>query len=236
MMSTLAILTPIALINSLSTLPPRMAGVVAALSTRQPYLTAIAFIAGIFVPFFLFGLLVAIGLDAVFDRWATTALGAWRNPSTLLVVVQLIIGAVMLALVFGLARTNDQTALPRTPLRLSPVRVFSLMAGATVLGLPGSIFYFAAIDQVLRADLSRLGIVKAVFFYNFVYLLPLMLVVFGRRVFGERADPLFSAAERFFGRWGKRMLAMGASVIGIVFVADAISWLAGIPLLPIQIR
>ena len=236
MTSLFAILIPIALINSLSSLPPKMAGVIAALGTRQPYLTAVAFIAGVFVPFFLFGLLLAIGLDTAFDRLKTTVMGAWQDPSIVLVIVQLLIGTAMLALVFRLVRTDDRPATPHTPMQMSPVRVFSLAAGATVLGLPASIFYFAAIDQVLRADLNALQIVKAILLYNLIYLLPLILVVVVRRLFGARADPVFRALRRFFERWGKTMLAVAVSGLGIVLVADAVSWLAGFPLLPVQIR
>jgi hypothetical protein len=236
MTSLFAILIPIALINSLSSLPPKMAGVIAALGTRQPYLTGIAFIAGVFVPFFLFGLLLAIGLDSAFDRLKTTVMGAWQDPSIILIFVQLFIGTTIMALVFRLVRKLDRPATPHAPLQMSPVRVFSLAAGATVLGLPTAIFYFAAIDQVLRADLNALQIVKAILFYNVVYLLPLVLVVLVRRLFGPRADPLFDALRRFFERWGKTMLAVAVSGLGIVLVADAVSWLAGLPLLPIRIR
>ena len=236
MMSLFAVLIPIAVINSLATLSGKMAGVIAALGTRQPYKAAIAFIAGIFVPFFLFGLLLAIGLDAAFDHLKTTVLAAWQNPGALLVIVQLLIGAAMLGLVFWLVRTDDRSAVPQAASDFSPVRVFSLVAGATVLGLPGAIFYFAAIDQILRADLSHLGIFKAILLYNFVYLLPLILVVLVRRLFGTRADPVFGAVRRFFERRGKTMLAVAVSGLGIVLVADAVSWLAGFPLLPIQIR
>ena len=68
MNALLAVLTPIALISSTSMLPSGIAGVVASLGTRKPYLTAGAFIAGRFVPQFAFGLLLVIGLDAAFDR------------------------------------------------------------------------------------------------------------------------------------------------------------------------
>lgn len=236
MMSLFAVLIPIAVINSLVTLSGKMAGVIAALSTRQPYMAASAFIAGIFVPFFLFGLLLAIGLDAAFNYLRTTVLAAWQNPGALLVIVQLLIGVTMLGLVFWLVRADNRSAVPQAASDLSPLRVFLLAAGATVLGLPGAIFYFAAIDLILRADLSLLGIFKAILLYNFVYLLPLMLVVLVRRLFGTRADPVFRAVSRFFERWGKTLLAVAVSGLGIVLVADAVSWLAGFPLLPIQIR
>jgi len=236
MATLLALLTPIALINGLSTLPPSIAGVVASLGARQPYLTAIAFITGKFVPLFLFGLLFAIGLDTAFDRFTATAQGAWRDPGALFVSLQLIIGAAMLALGYHLTRASDQRPDGKPTAGMTPMRVFSFVAGATLIGLPGALFYFAAIDQVLRADLSVTDIVKAILFYNVIYLSPLILIVLLRRLFGPRADPLFRALTKFFKRWGKRLMSFGLYFLGAILVADAVGWFTGFPLLPISIR
>ena len=236
MTGLLAVLTPIALINSLSTLPPSMAGVVASLGSRQPYLTAIAFIAGKFVPLFLFGLLLAIGLDTAFDQFRITAKGRWQDPSVLLVTVQFVIGVAMLVLAYRLSRTAERAPEHKSATQMSPIRVFSVIAGATLIGLPGAIFYFAAIDQILRADLTVTGIVNAILFYNVVYLSPLILVVVVRRLFGTRADPLFNAMTGFFEQWGKRLVLFGVFCLGAVLVADAVGWFTGFPLLPIHIR
>ena len=236
MMTLLAVLAPIALINSLSTLPPSMAGVVASLGSRQPYLTAIAFIAGKFVPLFLFGLLLAIGLDTAFDRLKVTAQDKWQDPSVLLVSVQLLIGAAMLVLAYRLSRTSERPPDRESAAKMSPVGVFSIVAGATLIGLPGALFYFAAIDQILRADLTVTGIVNAILFYNIVYLSPIILIVVVRRLFGTRADPLFGALAKFFEQWGKRLVSFGVFGLGAVLVADAVGWFTGFPLLPIHIR
>ena len=236
MSTLLALLTPIALINSLATLPPSIAGVVASLGSRQPYLTAIAFIAGKFVPLFLFGLLLAIGLDTAFDRLTVTAQGVWRDPGVFLVSAQLIIGAAMLFLGYHLTRASEQRRENKSTAGMTPMGVFTVVAGATLLGLPGALFYFAAIDQILRADLTVTGIVIAILFYNVLYLSPLIFIVLMRRLFGTRADPLFSALTRFFQRWGKHLASFGLYCLGGILVADAAGWFIGLPLLPVNIR
>jgi hypothetical protein len=225
MTTLLAVLVPIAVINSVATLPPSMAGVVASLGS-----------AGKFVPLFLFGLLLAIGLDTAFDRFKLTAQGVWRDPSILLVSVQLIIGAAMLFLGYHLMRASGKRPDSKSTAGMTPMGVFSVVAGATLIGLPGALFYFAAIDQILRADLTVTGIVNAILFYNAVYLFPLILIVLLRRLFGTRADPLFSALKNFFDRWGKRLVSFGLYCLGAVLVADAVGWFTGFPLLQIYIR
>ena len=62
MNTLLAVLTPIALLNSLSFLPSGIPGIAATLGARKPILTASALIAGKFVPNFVFGWFVGLPL------------------------------------------------------------------------------------------------------------------------------------------------------------------------------
>jgi hypothetical protein len=236
MSALLALLTPIALINSIATLPAGIAGIVAALSAPKPYLTASAFIAGKFVPLFTFGLLLAVGLDAAFDQIGIWARDIWHDPHTSVVVLQLIIGGVMVVFAYRLSRASQHRPDRETTARMTPVGAFSVAAGATIVALPAALFYFAAIDQILRADLTAPGIVRAVLYYNVIYLSPLVLIVVTRRLFGSRADPLFQALAGFFGRWGKRLMLFGLLGLGAVLVADAIGWFVDFPLLPSYLR
>ncbi len=232
MNALLAVLTPIALISSASMLPRGIAGVVASLGTRKPYLTASAFIAGTFVPQFAFGLLLVIGLDAAFDRVNVWMQDKWQDPGTLDVVLQLIIGTAMTVFGYRLASASQQRPEQASSTSMSPVGAFSLAAGLTMIGLPVGLLYFAAIDQILRADLTVPGMAKALLYYNLIYLLPMMLIVLMRRIFGRRSDPIFAAVARFLKRWGKRLLFFGLLGLGVVLVVDAIGWFFGFPLLP----
>ena len=232
MSALLAVLTPIALINSLSMLPAGITGVVASLGNRKPYLTAGAFIAGTFVPHFLFGLLLVIGLDNAFDRVSVWMHDKWRDPDTLDVALQLVIGVAMAVFGYRMARAGQRRPDRASSISMTPVRAFSVAAGLTIIGLPGALLYFAAIDQILRADITVLRIVNALLYYNLIMLFPLMLIVVMRRIFGTHADPIFAAVTRFLERWGKRLLFFGLLGIGIVLVVDAIAWFAGFPLLP----
>ena len=232
MNALLAILTPIALINSVSILPGGIAGVVAALGTRKPILTASAFIAGKFVPHFTFGLLLTFGLDAAFDRLGVWTRDVWQDPATPVVVLQLIIGAVMVVFGYRLSRVSQHRSDGASSTPMTPVGAFSVAAGLTIVGLPGALLYLAAIDQILRSDLMALGLVKAVLYYNVIYLLPLMLIVLSRGMLGTRVDQILRAVARFLQRWGKQLMFFGLLGVGVVLAADAITWFLGFPLLP----
>jgi hypothetical protein len=232
MNTLLAVLTPIALLNSLLFLPRGIAGIAAALGARNPILTASALIAGTFVPNFAFGLLIAIGLDTTFDRLEVRARHLWQDPDTLIMGLQLIIGAMMIVFAYRLSRISQRRSDDASSARMTPVGAFSVSAGLTLMGLPSAVLYFAAIDQVLRADLAAPGILKALLFFNVICLLPLMLIVLSRGLLGRRSDPLFGAVARFVERWGRRLMFVGLLGLGVVLTLDAIGWFLGFPLLP----
>jgi hypothetical protein len=232
MNTLLAVLTPIALLNSLLFLPRGIPGLAATLGARKPILTASALIAGMFVPNFAFGLLIAIGLDISFDLLAVRARDAWHDPEPLVVGLQLIIGAVMVVFAYRLSRSAQRQPSDASSTLVTPVGAFSVSAGLTLVGLPSAVLYFAAIDQVLRADLTASGIVKALLFFNVICLLPLMLIVLSRGLLGTRSDPLFGAVARFIERWGRRLMFVGLLGLGVGLTLDAIGWFLGLPLLP----
>ena len=232
MTALFAVLTPIALLNSVSILPTAISGFAVSLGAPKPFLTTSAFIAGNFVPMFTFGLLVTLGLDAAFQQLGVWARDAWQDPDALVVLLQLIIGAVTVAFGYRLSRASPHRPDRVSTARMTPIGAFSVAAGVTLIGLPGSLLYFAAIDQILRAELTVVGITKAALFYNVIVLLPLVLIVLFRGLLGRRSDPLFRAVARFFERWGKRLLSFGMLGVGVVLTADAIGWFLGFPLLP----
>jgi cytochrome c biogenesis protein CcdA len=236
MSNLLAILTSIALVNSVLFLPTGITGIAASLATQRPFLTAIAFVAGKFTPHFLFGLLIAVGLDAAFDSLKLRAREAWQDPDYWLVAVQLIIGIAMIVVATLVSRGSKDPASPKSTKPITPLGAFSVSAGMTLVGLPGALLYFAAIDQVLRANLTSPGVFIAILHYNLVLVSPLLLVVLLRRLLGGMVDPLFAAISRFFERWGKKIVLLALLGVGTVLALDAIGWFIEFPLLPSYLR
>ena len=184
------------------------------------------------MPHFSFGLLLAIGLDTAFDQVNVRLQDTWQEPGVLLVVLQLVIGGAMVTFGYRLFQASKQQSDRAPSMPMTPIGAFSVAAGLTVIKLPGALPYFAAIDQVLRADPTVLEIVKALLYYNLIYLLPLMSLVLASRLFGTRSDRIFAAVTRFVGRWGKRLMSFGLLGLGVVLVVDAVGWFFGIPLMP----
>lgn len=232
----LAVLAPIAFVSSLARLPGGIAGIAASLENPKATLTASAFIAGIFVPQFVFGLLLAMGLNSAINQINVWMQDMWRNPDTLFVALQLVIGAVMVLFGYRLSRGSQHRPETVSSTPTTPVRAFFIAAGLTIIGLPRAVLYFAAVDLILRADLNLSGIVKALLYYNLINLLPLMLIVLVRRLLGTRSDVIFAAVARFLERWGKRLVFYGLLGLGLVLLVDAIGWFLGFPLITPNFR
>ena len=93
--------------------------------------------------------------------------------------------------------------------------------------------YFAAIDQILRADVSTTGALLALLYYNIVFILPHAVLIIVRLVAPAQSERIFKTVGDFTERWGRRLIIAVLLIVGLVLIADAISWWFGSPLLPV---
>ena len=66
--------------------------------------------------------------------------------------------------------------------RLPPIKSFGIGAVINIVGLPFAPTYFAAICQVLKADLAAADAALLIIGYNIVYALPFLMPVILARV------------------------------------------------------
>jgi hypothetical protein len=234
MLDLFVTLTPIGLIDSLSMMPFAMVVLAALLSGPKPYASSVSFLLGTALSYFGAGLLIALGLGGLIER-ATAALVHWfKHPSAIDYALSMLIGLGLIALGYRWAVARRERAERReVSTGMAPTQAFALGAGATLAGLWGALPYFAAIDQLLKADLSSWEAVVALAYYNAVFVSIAALLVVIRALVGRRADGLFDAVNRLFSVWGKRLLIAGMVILGLAMLADGIGCLFDHPLIPI---
>lgn len=233
MKELLTILTPIALIDSLSMVPMAIVPLAFLFSSRKPAASSAAFISGIFLPYLAAGVLATVGLVSVFDQLNEAVLAKLRHPNTLDLGLQIAIGLVLLTVGYRMAsaREKNEDRKPNEP--VTPLHAFTFAVGLVFVGLPGALPYFAAVDQVLRANLSTVPSFLALVWYNAVFVLPLVVLAILRLVFPTRAERIFGVVGRVADTWGRRIIIVLLILLGVVLVADGIGWFAGRPLLPV---
>lgn len=230
------ILTPISLIDSTSVIPFALVVLSVLLGGRRPYLSSTMFLLGLVAACFPAGVLLVVGLGSIFDKVGEYLIWKLNNPGTLFLALQIVVGVVMIVFGYRMAVARRERAQRKEPeAGMSPPRAFLLGAGAMLAGLWGALPYFAAVDQILRADLPLTGVLGALLYYNLVFIAPLAALVVLRAVVGERANSVFAAINRFFEVWGRRVLMLLLLALGIALVADGIGFLMGHPLLPYPI-
>ena len=234
MLDLLIALTTISLIDSLSMLPFAVVAMAVLLTGSKPYLKASAFLLGIFVAYFASGVVIALGLGATINR-TTAALVYWfKHPSALDYYLSIAIGLALILLGYRWATARRARAEQKKPdSTAGPGQAFLLGAGAVLAGIWGALPYFAAVDTILKEDLSAPQAIAALAYYNVVFVSSGVVLVLVRAVMGDRADAVFAAVNRLFALWGKRLVIATMVLLGLVMVADGVGWLLGRPLIPV---
>ena len=231
MIALLLVLVPIGVLDSLS--PVAFGLLFAALSGERPVRNATLFIAAKFSANFLSGLLVLIGLQAVFIEINERAVRFWTEPDTPDFILQIVLGVALCVLGPRVLRQRRER---RAPAAVSgsfgPRRAVTVGVASTMFALPFAAIYFAAIDQILKADLPPLSSVFALFFYNAVFSLPFVGFVSLATVRGGRGAEILLDATRKVGQWTPMVLGTLMTVGGVVLIVDGIGWFLGMPILP----
>ncbi|UCD24721.1 MAG: GAP family protein [Gemmatimonadota bacterium] len=234
MIALLYALTPISLIDSLSLLPFAAVALAVLLSGPKPYVSSISFLFGILLSYFASGILIVFGLSEILRR-VTEAIVHWfNNPRAIDYILSMIVGVALILLGYRWAIARRKRAERKeVSAGMTPGAAFLMGAGATIAGIWGALPYFAAIDQIMKADVSFVEGLVALGYYNIVFVSLATALVVTRAVMGQSADIVFETVNRLFEVWGKRVLVALMIVLGSVMLADGVGWMFGHPVIPV---
>lgn len=229
------ILTSIALVDGMSMVPLTVVVSAIVFASPRPVTSFLTYIAGVFVAYYAFGVAVLLGLGSFFERLNSWFLKVWKHPDSLDLALQIAIGLVLLF--FGVRmsarrRKREQDKLPDEP--VTPWTAFVGGVVMTVVGMPGAVPFFAAADQLLRADLSHGAGATMLAYYVTIFVLPMFGFLIVRLVMGQRADAIFEKIDAFVATWGRRLIMLLLLGLGALMVIDGVGWFLGYPLIPIE--
>lgn len=233
MIELLAILTPVGLLDSASIVPLCIVIMVVLLTGARPVFRSFLFIVGVFLVYLGCGLLILVGLQSVFDEINAYVIRLWKYPETDELIVQVILGIILLAFGLRMARRRNKDAGKPVTSGMTAQQAFLAGAGLTIVGLPGAVPYFAAIDLILRADLAPMPTMLALGYYNVVFVLPLAAIVAVSLILGEHSQGPLDAIRQWLDRWGQRVIVVLLMSLGAILVADGVGWFIGYPLIPV---
>jgi cytochrome c biogenesis protein CcdA len=234
MIELLAVLTPIALIDSASITPLGLVPLATILAGKRPFGTAFAFLAGLFISYLMMCLLFLFGLSAFLMRMNDWLNYRWNNPEPADFGIQILVGLVML--VFGLRiveKRKSKSGGREIQSGVTPTAAFGFGFLMNVVGFPGALPYFAAADRIAQADPPTSDAVIAVVYYVTIFVLPLAAIVLLRVLLGKRMDGVMQAIQGFFDSWGRRLVMVLLILLGLILVVDGVAYFLGGPLIPI---
>lgn len=215
MFELLPILFPILLADIIN--PVLLAAVIYALGGRKPILHSIMVLAGWLVIYFGSGILIAIGLESIMQFL--------QNPRPIDFYIESVVAVLLIW--FGI-----KFMLPsKTPQvkkdfgdggSLTAVGAFGIGATINLIGMPFAIPYFAALDQILKANFGWIESLSALLIYNILYILPFIIIIFIKIFMGEKANPLLQKISSLMEKIGKYLLPIMMILIGLILIADAL--------------
>ena len=232
MTELLAILTPIALLDSLSIIPVCIVPLIILLTSPRPYLYTLMFLLGLLVVYIPFGLLLSFGLDTTFNAIGQ-AIGDWlkQDPAAIELVFQFIIGIGLLILGYQIAKKHTQKLEQQPEIKVTASISFTFSAILMLTGLWGALPYFAAIDQILRAELKATQMFLSILYYNLIFVLPLIILFIIGIILGPNAKSLLEKFVTWLLRFGKFVITLALYLLGIALMVDAVGWYLGMPLI-----
>ncbi len=214
MIELLPNLIPLLVVDVLN--PVLFALLVLAVGTQKPYANSMSLLAGHTFSYLFSGIVIALGLDQITDRL--------NNPLPVDFVIGLLIG--LLCVWAALASRDGKASEERSPEReLTPAFCFGYGAVVNFLGVPFAIPYFAAIDQILKANLSVEISVLVVAIYNVTYALPFLLVPLAVAILGERSKPILERINNALISLVDKLMPIMLFLIGAALIADALAFL-----------
>lgn len=192
--------------------PVLFAFLVYAAGTDRPVLLSSSMLLGHTAAYFGGGIVLALFIEKIAAYLA--------EPHAVDFLIGLILGLVLLWLALRSRQDTGKRPDDTTP-QLTVLSTFGFGAVVNFIGLPFAIPYFAAIDQVLKADFSAAQAVGVLLGYNLVYALPFALVPLMSAVMGERARPVLARVNEVLERISGFLMPLLLGAIGLALVVDA---------------
>jgi hypothetical protein len=230
-------LTTTALFDSLST-AIQIIIFVFFFSTRKPLANSLAFMAGLSLSYFGCGMLFLFkekAINAWIAQWVPNV-SSISDPRYYLLQLLGAIAFVAGGLFFGFKNWHRSTSRQNERLAsflkiLNPFTAALLGVFLSVTGFPFSLPYLGALEK-LSSILGSQGAFPGVLYYNFIYIVPLLIPLAVYLVLRKRVAGIEAKLHLHSPRWGSLLNNALSVVVGLLLTADScVYFLLGHPLL-----
>ena len=211
MNETWTVLIPILITDALN--PVLFAFMVFAAGTSRPVVNSSAVLLGHTLAYVSAGVVLALGLERLTHRLL--------NPHHIDFILSLVVGFLLLWDAFK-SGSKDKKDTTRESEDMTPLQALGLGAVVNFVGIPFALPYFAALDQILKANVPVAESLVLLGGYNLLYALPFAMVPVLTATMGERSQPILQSANNVLERISRFLMPILLALVGFALIVDAI--------------
>lgn len=201
--------------------PVLFAGVVYGLGSSHPIRNTLVLLLSHFTTYFLAGVLIAEGLEFLIY---------WQHlPQGADYVLEFFVAILLLYIAYRQYRAGEQH--PEEKLKKDPLmtvrEAWWVGVHICLIGLPIAVPYLAAIDQILKANLSYTTILLVLLLYNVLYILPFAAMIGLRWIYHKETNALLQKINRGFQHLADRYIPILFLILALLLLEDCISFFLG---------
>lgn len=192
--------------------PVLFAFLVYAAGTNRPVVNSCGVLLGHTLAYYVAGVVIAIGIESISNRLS--------NPQQIDYIIGMVIGLILLWVGF-LSWKTEKTEQAEESRTLTPMSAVGLGAIVNFMGLPFALPYFAALDQILKADLTPLTSLAVLAGYNVLYALPFALVPILTATSGEKSQIILRKINDWLVRISNFLMPILLVLVGLALIVDS---------------
>ena len=217
MTELLTALAPILLADAIN--PVLFGFMVVAAGTARPVLHSSMVLLGHTSAYFIAGITLANGIDAITDRL--------ENPGDIDFLISLVVGVICLAMAIP-SKKPAQRKTEEDGVKLTPISAFFWGAVVNFVGMPFALPYFAALSLILVAELSEVQTIAALLSYNLIYALPFLLVPILVAISGDASQAILQKVNDMLDKASAMLMPLILGGLGLFLVVDAVLYFRGL--------
>lgn len=192
--------------------PVLFAFLVYAAGTERPVVNTCGVLLGHTLAYFLAGIVIAVGIEQISDHLS--------NPQQIDYIIGFVIGVILLWVGYLSWKTEntEQAAESRT---VTPLKAIGLGAVVSFMGMPFALPYFAALDQMLKADLTPLSALGVLAAYNVLYALPFALVPVLIATSGQKSQEILRTINSWLVSISNFLMPILLTLVGLALIVDS---------------
>lgn len=184
------------------------------------------YIVGVFVTYFIGGIVIFTGLGILVKNWFLNV----NFSLTPYPLIELILGMLLLFYVIIKIFKSNSTKQNIKAFSIHPGALFFLGASGTVFDLPTAIPYLAILAKATEMHFTILQVVPYLIFYCTIYLLPMIIIQMLYGILHEKITPTLNIITKWFDKINRILIITFSILISVFFIIDSIFSLAGKPL------